>query len=487
MSLSLDRIVDVNVSVSPLAQQQAGFGLINIIGISDVIPFTERFRIYNDIDGVAGDFPTTTEEYKAAAIVFSQIPRPDELMISRRANVASSAELIGGANAEADFEVWKLISDGAYSIPVDGTPEDVTPLDFSLVASMSDVAGVINTAFSGAVTWDEDNTRFINKTASTGITATIGFATAPGAGTDVSGLMDCLSTGGGFVSNGVDIETISESLQAIQDKTDASATMPDDWYHFGFTKEVRDNDEALEAAAWAEPRTKLYWDNSSDGNCAVGSSTTDIMFKLNAFGYNRSESTFDNDDDYPGFSAAARISTVDYGGTNTTITLMFKQLPGITPSNLNSGQANSVEGKKGNYYNYFADTRIYLKATVASGRFVDEIIILDAWKNALQVGAYNYIYQAATKIPQTNAGMTGLVQVCEAVCQQFVRNGSFAPGQVTIDNTTRFLEKGFEVVAQRVEDQDQGDREAREAPPIGIIAKGAGALQGVTINAVFVR
>jgi hypothetical protein len=124
---------------------------------------------------------------------------------------------------------------------------------------------------------------------------------------------------------------------------------------------------------------------------------------------------------------------------------------------------------------------------VASGRFIDEVIGLDAYKNAVDTAVFNYLYQAPTKIPQTNDGVTGIVSVIDTVNEQFVVNGFLAPGNVTIDNTTVFLEKGYQTTAQRVESQSQADREARKCPPIATVIKGAGAIHIVDINANFVR
>lgn len=493
MSLNISRIVDVNISVSPLALQRAGFGVLNIVGISDVIPLSERVREYNSIDDVAADFSTSDEEYIAAGIYFSQTPQPTTLYISRRADSAYSAELLGGANAEDTVATWAAISDGAFDIDVDTVEENVTACDFSAVVDMDDVAAEIGSNFTGTCTWDEDNTRFILRTASTGATASISFANAPASGTDISGLMDALSTDGGTVSDGVDAETISESLSAIE-------AINSKWYGLSFTSEVRDDsqtsagtiDDVLDAAAWCEARIKLFANNSSDRNTLVSGNTSNISYQLSQLGYARTFTVF-NDDDYPAISTFARGASVDFNGTDTTITYKFKQLPGVDASDLSASQATAVSDANSNYYAEFGtqlsgDTvSILSEGVVASGVFIDEVIGLDALENYIQTDIFNYLYQSATKIPQTDEGVAGISQKLEEVLKQFINNGFAAPGNVDIDGEDVFLDQGYLIITGLVENQSQADREARKAPPIGFILKGAGAIHSVTINGTFVR
>lgn len=493
MTLSVNRVVQVEISVAALALQRAGFGIMNLVGISDVIPISERLREYNDLDGVSADFDTDTEEYKAATIYFSQSPRPDTLYISRRAATALTAELIGGSNTEQTIATWTAISDGAFDIDVDGATENVTTCDFSSVTDMDDVADVIATQFSGTCTWDSKNTRFVLRTASTGSTATISFASSPAAGTDISGLMDALSTDGGTANDGVDAEDIQTSLNAIE-------AVNSKWYGFSFTSEVRDDSQtsagekadALDAAAWAEARIKTFWNNTSDANTLVSGNTSNISYQLEAAGYSRTATAY-NAEDYPAISLMARGATVDFDGTDTTIDYAFKQLPGITATDLSASQASALEAVNCNYYANFGtatsgdSVAIVFPGDMASGRAIDEIIGIDWLQNAIQTDVFNYLYQSTTKIPQTDEGVAGITQNVSAVCSQAVTNGLAAPGYITIGSDTRYLAEGYEVEAGLVEDQSSADREAREAPPVTFVIKGAGAIRNVTISGTFVR
>lgn len=494
MSLDVSRIVSVGISVSALALERAGFGILNIIGKSDVIPLSERIRSYDNITGVAEDFDSTDEEYLAATIFFSQTPRPTELYISRRAAVAQPAELLGGSNPEQTIATWAAITDGAFDIDIDGDSSNVVACDFSSVTDMDDVAAVIDGSFtSGTCSWNDANTRFVIRGTATGSTATISFASSPSAGTDISGLIDALSTDGGTASDGVDAETITESLDAIE-------TENSKWYGFGFTSEVKDssitsagtNKDCLDAAAWAEARTKLFCNNSSDANTLTASNTTNISYLLSQLEYARTFTVY-NAGNYPSFSVFARGATVDFDGTDTVITYKFKQLPGLVATDLSASKANALIDFNCNYYAQFGTqlsgdaVSILAEGVTAGGRFIDEVVGIDWLQNSIQTDVFNYLYQSTTKIPQTNEGVAGIAQVIESDLAQAVANGLAAPGEVTIDDEDIYLPKGYAIFQGLVEDQSQADRESRAAPPISFVLKGAGAIHSVTIAGTFVR
>ncbi|EOV4147137.1 DUF3383 family protein, partial [Yersinia enterocolitica] len=62
---------------------------------------------------------------------------------------------------------------------------------------------------------------------------------------------------------------------------------------------------------------------------------------------------------YAAASIFGRAFTVNFNGNNTTITLKFKQQPGITAESLEQSQANALKAKNCNVFvNYDNDTAI---------------------------------------------------------------------------------------------------------------------------------
>lgn len=81
---SLNNIVNVAVTVSPVATARSGFNLGLIIGKSTVISVTDRVKIYGSTTEMKGDGWVGTEpEYLAAQIYFSQAQRPRQIAIGR--------------------------------------------------------------------------------------------------------------------------------------------------------------------------------------------------------------------------------------------------------------------------------------------------------------------------------------------------------------------------------------------------------------------
>ena len=80
--------------------------------------------------------------------------------------------------------------------------------------------------------------------------------------------------------------------------------------------------------------------------------------------------------------------------------------------------------------------------------------------------------------------MVGLKKAYEQSCIQGVRNGSFAPGEwnesIPFGNPEDFLrnirEVGYYIYSIPVAEQQQAERENREAPVVQIACKRAGAI-----------
>lgn len=110
--LPLSRVSNVTVTLSARAAQGRNFGSMLIMGVSTVIPITERLRAYSSPDDIGDDFGVDSEEYQAALIWFSQSPQPTLLYVGRWAKTLTSAEsgstetLQQAVNAIMDFNSW---------------------------------------------------------------------------------------------------------------------------------------------------------------------------------------------------------------------------------------------------------------------------------------------------------------------------------------------------------------------------------------------
>lgn len=249
---------------------------------------------------------------------------------------------------------------------------------------------------------------------------------------------------------------------------------------------------SVAAAIEASSLSRILAVTTADVNVLVAGNTDNIGYKLKAAGYARTFWQYSSSSKYAAISAFGRAFTVNFTGSNSTITLKFKTEPGITYETLTTAQAAAIDAISGNVYVYYAnDTAIIQQGVMANGDFFDERHGLDWLQNYVQTNLYNLLYTSTTKIPQTDAGVTRLMTNVEASLDQAVNNGLIAPGvwnggpigQIESGDT---LTKGYYVYADAVANQAQSDREARKSPVIQAAIKLAGAIHygDVQINVV---
>lgn len=483
MSLSVAGIVRVVVNLSPLAASARSFGTLCIGGDSNVINGLERFRTYFSLETVAADFGTSAPEYFAAALYFGQVPQPRTLMIARWLRTASAGENVGGilSPTEQAMSNFTGITNGGLVIVVDGVTKTLTGLDFSAETTLNGVASVIDTALTGAtVAWT--GSEFIVTSATTGVSSTVGFATT-GSGTNLSPILKLTSA----LSQGLVPGYAAETPVAF---AAVMANLSPAWYGLMFQASVQPtDDQAIAVAGFIEALTtkRIYGVTITDTAVLSAVVDTDLASRLEAAGYKRSFTQY-SQNAYAVASFFGRGFSVDFTAQNSTITLMFKQEPGVTGEELTESQALVLKDKRCNVFvNYDNDTIIIQYGTMAGPAFFDEIHGLDWLENKIQTECFNLLYLSKTKIPQTDAGVNQLVNACGAALDAAVNNGLVAPGIWTSSSefgvlkTGQYLKSGYYIYAQPLALQSQSDREAREAPPIQIAAKLAGAIQSVDV------
>jgi hypothetical protein len=483
-ALSVSRAVNVTVNLSPKAAGRRSFGILCIAGDSDVIDGVERIRSYTGLDAVAAEFGLVAPEYLAADLYFGQSPRPKVVMIARWIRTAAPAILHGGT-AEDDLAAWQAVTTGAMKLDVGGVTKSISSMDFSSVTAMTGVAAVIDAklATNGAgCTWD--GTRFVIKSTATGAAATLGYAQAPTSGADISAMAGLTQALAEAPAAGMDAETPAACAAVLADKSA-------EWYGLTFAASTMPTDsQAEDVAAFIEAtsRSRVAGFTTQDVRVLSSSYTDDLPSKLKAKSYTRSVTQYSSSSPYAVASLLGRAFSVDYNGNKTTITLKFKQEPGVTAEALGESQANALEAKNCNVFvTYDNDTTIIEQGVVASGAYFDEVHGTDWLQNAIQTNCYNVLYQSQTKIPQTEAGVTQIMGGITQAMKQGVANGLIAPGTWFSDGFGTlqqgdYLPKGYYLYSQPIVDQAQADREARKAPPIQVAIKLAGAIHSVDIT-----
>ena len=444
-TLSLNPIVNVIINLDPLSAVRNGFDLGLIVGPSNVIPSSERVRIYTDTDSMLDDgFTSAMPEYKSAQLFFNATSEPTRLAIGRQdtLNGAMNVVTIGAGGT------GYAVNDVLTVVQVDGS------LGTLLVTSVGTL---------GAVTGVELSTAGTGYSVATGLATTV----LPAGGTGCT----------------INISTVGESFASA---VTACRHANSDWYTVMVTSQVKA--ELIAVSDYIEsctpPSAHFYTTADAD---VLANADNNIFDMLKKKLYKRSIGMYSTTTP----NAIASIQGYAMGqmnGTNNSMyTLAYKNMPGVTTEGLTNTQVINIKAKNGNVYiNRGGQYNVFEQGHVSDGTSFDELIGLDKLANDIQLSVMDALYQAP-KIPQTEDGVTQLINAINEPCREAVRIGFIAGGlwkgkSILNLKTGDTLENGFLVQAESVASQTQADRDARKAPYIYVAVKLAGAIEFVVIR-----
>ncbi len=261
------------------------------------------------------------------------------------------------------------------------------------------------------------------------------------------------------------------------------------WYNLIIPSASDSDDTSVAVFIDGDATPHFYWVSTQEPQVLVEGDTTHIGFLLQQLQVQHTAWQYSSTNPYAAWSMAARISTVDYTGQNTCISLMYKTEPGVVAESLTDTQITALESYNGNVYvnyQFGSGTPIIESGICPSGQFIDTIQGLDALRLTVQANMFNLLL-GAPKIPQTDPGVTDLETGADAACAQFITNGFGAAGVWTgIEfgqlTSGQWLDAGYYIFAESVALQSQAQRAARICPPIQIAFKCAGAIDTANVT-----
>lgn len=213
-----------------------------------------------------------------------------------------------------------------------------------------------------------------------------------------------------------------------------------------------------------------------------------MLYAIQAAGLTQSRCLFYDDvlSTSLGFMAsyATLLLSVNYGGSQTCLTMSGKSLSGVTADpNITQTIYNQASLCGADVYAYFGG--VPKCTSFVANDTSDNQTNLQAFALALKTAYFNVLAQTNTKIPQTEDGMNIIKAAIRSVCQQFVTNGFIAPGTwtnpTTFGNQTSLIQNvaqfGYYIYSTPVSQQSATARTARQAPLIQLAIKYAGAVQ----------
>ena len=468
----------INVSLSSTPTGLADFNTNSIAIFSNETPaFSESYQAYITPAAVAADFGTDSLTYKMAQALFTPVPNfrtgGGYLYIFPFSGTNATAAKFTTADISSNLTAFKSVADGELSITIDSQNYLITGINFKSVTSLADVAKVLNNQGLDCYIEADGNTlRFTSKRFGADSGIVISTITS-GSGTDISA-SGYLNISAGTTVAGTDSsgETLAQAV---------AAALPQ--VYFGgilSTQYVEDSVYLANSTAIQALDCDYFEAMTSLKNIAV----TGAAIKSAGNGKTRTLA-------YSNGAQAAKIAvatyasiakSVNYNGSNTALTMNLKPLTGVTPDNglsdtyVLSAQTNGVDiyGNTGGLGCVYSNDQ---------NGYTDDIEANLWHKKATEVAGFNYLRQTNTKIPQTEAGMTGLKNAYASICEKAIRNNTIAPGTWNTaipfgdpeDFKRNIEEKGYYIYSIPIAQQSQTEREARKAPVCQIALKRSGA------------
>lgn len=442
-SQALTNIINMNVSVSPTLTQNYGFDLGLIVGTSNVISTVQRVQLFNTLgDMETAGFATTSPEYQAADIYFSQTPTPTNVLIGRQGTASTTL-----ASA--------LTSGTAY-----------TTLDVAALATGEAIAaGDTLTLTSGT------NTQTVTAT----IAASAGATTI-----SVQSFTPNFSYPVGTTVSGA--ETVVAAVTACRN---ASAA----WYPV-FVCETADTDITATAAyieAAAPPSTFFYVTNDPAVTSGTAGNVMETL-QLQANNYQRTIGQWSN-------TSNAIVAMMGYAmGANTNsenaaYTLAYKSEIGVTPDSFTTQEFSTVTGYNGNVYTTFGNGfQLFYSGKMANGTPFDQVLNVDQLSSNIQNNVINLL-AAVRKIPLTDAGVAQVVLAIASACEEAKTKDVIGPGiwqaaAVSKLQTGASMPDGYVIMADPVSTLTETQRQQRQLPNIYVCVKLTGAVEHGVLTVV---
>jgi hypothetical protein len=485
----------INVALIPEGQL-AGRDNMNLIAVltseTGVITSAERYRMYQDAQSVELDWGTASVVTQYANTVFGTRPNAinfgGSLIVGlHRAAAetvpASAATLKSIQHVETTLiSQLQTISDGSFSITVDGSPVAASALDFSSAIDLDDVAAILDTAITGA-TVSVNNGYFTVTSSTTGATSLMAFMVPGASGTFVGGILGMSDGSGATLTQGaastvLPIETKVESLSALKAKINFKGAC--------FTDLMLDA-EVPAVAAWAQANQTLVY-NVFTGQTYLAVDPSNPVWQVKLSSQTSFRMLYSKTGNrLMAASYMARTHTVNFNAENSAITMNLKELNVPAESMDGQTEINAAKRVGLDIYVTIKDTPVVL--TSGANDYVDNVYNIIAFIDAIQTDMFNLLKGTGTKIAQTTRGTNQITGQAEKTTRGFVRAGVFAPGTWSspdsfgnFDTFNRNIEQfGFYWLIGLLKDQPQADRQARKSPVLQGAVKNAGAIHSVDI------
>lgn len=463
--------------------------LSTILLLTDESPANEitgSYMIARSATAVSNQWGTNTEVAAQANAIFAQSPNilnNDGYLIIAPYQNQQTAGTLTTINLSSNLETLQGVTDGELTVDVDGTAQVLTGLNLSSASTIDDIATLIGAKLTGATVTSVNNTLvFVSNTTGTGSSVTLAETTS--ATTDLYG-STYLDGAQATATEGTSTqETLTEAINRIASLIYFEGILT--------TRTVEDEEMEQASAAVQALQNRILANPQSNTNALTGIFNT---VKNNTYTRNLLYTLGDDDTERARnariFAAAylSRLLSVNYDGSNTTLTMNLKDLANVeADTNISETILAQCETVGADCFPS-VEGLAKVVSNEQGGMYADQVANQIWLVSTIQREVFNLLATTRTKIPQTEQGADMIMATIQDVCNQAVTNGYLAPG--TWNSTDYFgneedfyrniEEFGFFIYHQPVSEQTQSEREQRKCVPFMVAAKEAGSIHSASI------
>jgi hypothetical protein len=188
---------------------------------------------------------------------------------------------------------------------------------------------------------------------------------------------------------------------------------------------------------------------------------------------------------FPDVSYMAKALSVDYSLPDSTITLKFKDMPGIPTVPVSETDLSALNQRRINTFTAIGNNARTIREGVqsADGWFTDTYINLANLLEEMQVEVLN-AFLRNKKIPYNNNGQNILISAVSLILNRYVSNGTLSDREIQDPSSENGLGlvPAFVIDPAPIAATTASMRAARIAPPIQVTVNEAGAMHSIAIN-----
>ena len=487
--LSIKNFINVTLTQTPIGLPNPNINSLMLLS-TETPGNLDDSRTYLNPSDVATDYGTNSVTAAMANAIFAQSPNilsgGGRLVIAPlQSAVSASQGDFTTIDLASNLTNFQAVSDGDLRITLNGVVIDLTGLDFTAATSLADIVTILQKQTSiRDLSLELVGNTIVGTSKIVGASSTVVFAQlSAGAGTDLS-VASLFDTASGTATTGVDSsgETISDAITRLENSVEFYNTITD----------LEMEDAVITTlAAFIQARDLIFIHHFSDFSVLESGSVCD---NIATAGQEKFRCLFYSNDvaDANLFKSGyiGKQSSVNFSGVNTARTDNLNSITNIiADANLIQTDLDKAELAGVITYGNYGLTAI---KSDAANNFYDAVYNKLALQLQLEVAGFNYLKGTTTKIPQTEEGMNGLKDSYRNVLNRFVTNRVIGVGLQWNADTfgdpedlkRNITDVGFYIFSQPIAQQDQTERDNREAPLIQLAIKFAGAIHKGDVNGI---